>query len=426
MAEDIKTIQGTASAADLNAVPGMRSTVAKHTADIGDVSKLETTSKNLVGAINEVKQQGGGGGGASTAADVSYTHNEQTNVEGALDDLYTKTIDVFDWMQSKGEEALTTPLPTANAYAIAEFPARFDLISIKSGEYSGSKLAIWARGSNALVIFIFDPSTMFLVRVWGLDGHSVPAEVLAALPFNDTDAPTDGKTYGRNAGDWVEVTGGGAKNILAYVGDGKKLPSLSAEYFYANSASATDGIQLTKIIVSGVIFLYAIIRTAYESTVVIFAYGGQDLSYIGNQDTLPEEALKQFNELLPITDAPQDSKTYGRKDGAWVEVSACKKAYIGKNDLDKDGDEYILDLTQHDCDVYLDWSGESSTLCVFGTDDSGNWVYKHEATIVMSGSNIAVSDAAYLVGQDATNADGVYIGVYADNTVVYGERTSIV
>lgn len=243
-----------------------------------------------------------GGGGASTAADVSYTHNEQTNVEGALDDLYAKTIDVFAWLESKGAEAYTTPLPTANAYAVAELPARFDLIEIKSGEYSGSKIAIWVRGSNAIVVFIFDPSTMFLVRVWGLDGHSAPAEVLAALPFNDTDAPQDSKTYGRKDGAWVEVTGGGDFANKMNLANVTFIPIFGQSL--SVGAAATPAISTTTKYPSAIMFNTGVIcakkdQSAFTSFIpLVEGNGGATNDSASQGETVASGCVEQLVELI--------------------------------------------------------------------------------------------------------------------------------
>ena len=55
---------------------------------MGDIDSLETTSKNLVGAINEVKESGGGGGSSA----IVYSTNEReigTWIDGSK--LYEKT-----------------------------------------------------------------------------------------------------------------------------------------------------------------------------------------------------------------------------------------------------------------------------------------------------------------------------------------------
>ena len=154
-------------------------------------------------------QEGGGGGGGGDAiwGDITGTLSNQTDLQNALD-----------------EKANTTDL--GGMASEDDAPSDGKTYGRKNGEWSevvSGNDAVWGNITGTLANQT-DLMTALDSKANGADTYT-KAEVNSALAdkadtddlgtmASENDAPSDGKTYGRNNGAWAEVTGGGSGSAV--------------------------------------------------------------------------------------------------------------------------------------------------------------------------------------------------------------------
>lgn len=123
------------------------------------------------------------------------------------------------------------------------------------------------------------------------------------------EAPKDSKTYGRNDGEWVEVTGGG--------GGG------SVESVNGVEPGVTGDVTLTASDVNALpdTYIPSYNNLTEKPSFSAVATSG-DYNGLTNKPTIPDSTSDLTNDSGFLTDAPSDGTQYAREDGAWVEVES--------------------------------------------------------------------------------------------------------
>ena len=184
-------------------------------------------------------QEGGGGGGGGDAiwGDITGTLSNQTDLQNALD-----------------EKANTTYL--GGMASEDDAPSDGKTYGRKNGAWSevvSGNDAVWGNITGTLANQT-DLMTALDSKANGADTYT-KAEVNSALAdkadaddlgtmASENDAPSDGKTYGRNNGAWAEVTGGGSGS--AVWGDITGTLSAQTDLQTALNGKANTGTSYTK------------------------------------------------------------------------------------------------------------------------------------------------------------------------------------
>lgn len=136
---------------------------------MGDIDSLETTSKNLVGAINEVKESGGGGGqfNSVSVTDIFEALNGAT-ITPSRSFAYSNGNFVFGSIFFKTTTALTTQqvyLKFKDAYAPKNFPT-------SGSGFVGSSGNEWSL-KNSLYTYIGTSSGSYVIRFEGTGNYAL-------------------------------------------------------------------------------------------------------------------------------------------------------------------------------------------------------------------------------------------------------------
>ena len=164
-----------------------------------------------------------------------------------------------------------------------------------------------------------------------------------------TDAPEDGKTYGRKDGEWTEVTGGGGSGIVETVvaGSGISVDDTDPANPVVSSTvnpfvEAPEDGQLYgrkdaswEVVTAPTVEWGDIAGTLSDQTDLAAALSGKEPSITGGTTAQYWRGDKTWQTLpaAGISDAPADSKTYGRKDNSWVEIVAGTDVYTALKDI---------------------------------------------------------------------------------------------
>ena len=163
-----------------------------------------------------------------------------------------------------------------------------------------------------------------------------------------TDAPEDGKTYGRKDGEWTEVTGGGGGGTVETVvaGSGISVDDTDpANPVVTNDApfvEAPEDGQLYgrkdadwEVIPAASVDWGDLGGTLSDQTDLAAALSGKEPSITAGTAAQYWRGDKTWQDLPSpgISDAPADSKTYGRKDNSWVEIVAGTDVYTALKDI---------------------------------------------------------------------------------------------
>lgn len=152
------------------------------------------------------------------------------------------------------------------------------------------------------------------------------------------DAPADGKTYGRNNNTWVETTGGGGSgDMTKAVYDPQ---GIDADAFDRTNQTGTQAISTVTDLqttldeklddATGITSLRQgetwFVKTAGQSKGIPLLNVATDTvsGLMGTADRTKLDGIESGSQVnkFDYTDAPIDSKTYGRKGGSWVEVTS--------------------------------------------------------------------------------------------------------
>lgn len=164
-----------------------------------------------------------------------------------------------------------------------------------------------------------------------------------------TDAPEDGKTYGRKDGEWTEVTGGGGSGIVETVvaGSGISIDDTDPANPVVSSTvnpfvEAPEDGQLYgrkdaswEVVTIPTVEWGDIAGTLSDQTDLASALSGKEPSITAGTTSQYWRGDKTWQTLPSpgISDAPADSKTYGRKDNAWAEVTGSTDVYTALKDI---------------------------------------------------------------------------------------------
>ena len=164
-----------------------------------------------------------------------------------------------------------------------------------------------------------------------------------------TDAPEDGKTYGRKDGEWTEVTGGGGSGIVETVvaGSGISIDDTDPANPIVSSTvnpfvEAPEDGQLYgrkdadwEVVPTPTVEWGDIVGTLSDQTDLDTALSGKEPSITAGTTSQYWRGDKTWQTLPSpgISDAPADSKTYGRKDNAWAEVTGSTDVYTALKDI---------------------------------------------------------------------------------------------
>ena len=164
-----------------------------------------------------------------------------------------------------------------------------------------------------------------------------------------TDAPEDGKTYGRKDGEWTEVTGGGGSGVVETVVAGTGISVDDTDP--ANPVVSSTVNPFVEAPEDGELYgrkdaAWELIPTASvdwgdlggtlsDQTDLAAALSGKEPSITAGTAAQYWRGDKTWQDLPSpgISDAPADSKTYGRKDNSWVEIVAGTDIYTALKDI---------------------------------------------------------------------------------------------